>query len=94
MAYKVQRPCKVCGKLYTPCADCEKDKSAFHWRTVACSPECGKKYFEMVMKARNKSKAKTKAKKEPENISSVLTEPNPGVDNKSKESESKEQIEL
>lgn len=92
MAYKVQRPCKVCGKLYTPCADCEKDKSAFHWRTVACSPECGKKYFEMVMKARNKTKAKIRPKKTPVESIPVVTEPDPGVDNKSKESEIKEQI--
>lgn len=50
--YKVQKPCKVCGRMYTPCADCESDKTAFHWRTVACSRECGMKYFEMVLNAR------------------------------------------
>lgn len=50
--YKVQKSCKVCGRMYTPCADCESDKTAFHWRTVACSRECGKKYFEMVLNAR------------------------------------------
>lgn len=50
--YKVQKPCKVCGRMYTPCADCENDKTAFHWRTVACSRECGMKYFEMVLNAR------------------------------------------
>lgn len=50
--YKVQKPCKVCGKMYTPCVDCESDKTAFHWRTVACSRECGMKYFEMVLNAR------------------------------------------
>ncbi|MBQ0036428.1 MAG: hypothetical protein KBT35_05880 [Firmicutes bacterium] len=55
MAYKVQKPCKVCGKMYTPCGDCENDKSAFHWRTVACSIGCGKKYFELVEKERNKN---------------------------------------
>lgn len=55
MAYKVQKPCKVCGKMYTPCSDCEKDKTVFRWRTVACSEECGKKYFQMVMEARNKN---------------------------------------
>ena len=52
MAYKVQKPCKVCGKLYTPCGDCEKDKTAFHWRTVACSYECGQEYLRRVMEAR------------------------------------------
>lgn len=53
--YKVQKQCKACGKLYTPCFDCENDKTVFHWRTVACSPECGRKYFAMVEAARNKT---------------------------------------
>ena len=52
MSNKVQKPCKVCGKMYTPCSDCERDKYAFHWRTVACSIECGKEYFRMVEEAR------------------------------------------
>ena len=52
MPYKVQKPCKVCGKLYTPCSDCERDKTAFHWRTVACSMKCGMEYFRMVEEAR------------------------------------------
>lgn len=38
--------------MYTPCADCENDKTIFHWRTVACSYECGMKYFKMVEEAR------------------------------------------
>ena len=84
MAYKVQRPCKVCGKLYTPCADCENDKSAFHWRTVACSPECGKNIFEKVMKARNKVKGKKEVKK-----TLITADPDLSVDNRSNESESK-----
>ncbi len=52
MSQKVRKPCKVCGKMYTPCADCEKDKTAFHWRSVACSLECGMEYFKMVKAAR------------------------------------------
>lgn len=52
MAHKVQKPCKVCGKLYTPCGDCERDNIAFHWRTVACSYECGQIYLAKVMAAR------------------------------------------
>lgn len=59
MAYKVQKPCKVCGKMYTPCFDCETDTKKFRWRTVACSPVCGMKYFEMVEEAR-KPKVETK----------------------------------
>lgn len=52
MSYKVQKPCKVCGKLYTPCGYCESDKQAFHWRLVACSYECGMEYFRRVEEAR------------------------------------------
>ena len=50
---KVQKPCKICGKMFTPCADCERDKTMFHWRTVACSLECAKVYFAKVEAARN-----------------------------------------
>ena len=50
---KVQKPCKTCGKMFTPCADCERDKSMFHWRTVACSLECAKAYFAKVEEARS-----------------------------------------
>ena len=49
---KVQKPCKTCGKMFTPCADCERDKTMFHWRTVACSLECAKVYFAKVEEAR------------------------------------------
>lgn len=53
MSYKVQKACKICGKLYTPCSDCENDKTSFHWRTVACSRECGMKYFKKIEESRN-----------------------------------------
>ena len=49
---KVQKPCKTCGKMFTPCTDCERDKTMFHWRTVACSLECAKAYFAKVEEAR------------------------------------------
>lgn len=52
MGYSVQKPCKVCGKMYTPCSTCEKDNGIFHWRTVACSEKCATIYFERVRKAR------------------------------------------
>ncbi len=52
MGYSVQKPCKVCGKMYTPCSTCEKDNSIFHWRTVACSEKCAAIYFERVRNAR------------------------------------------
>lgn len=55
MGYKVQIPCKGCGKMFTPCANCVNDNSAFHWRAIACSPECAKKYFKAVEEARSKN---------------------------------------
>ncbi len=48
MASKVQKPCRICGKMFTPCADCENDKTMFRWKRVACSPECAKEYFSKV----------------------------------------------
>jgi hypothetical protein len=56
MSYKVQKPCRVCGKLYTPCSDCENDKEIFRWRTVACSYECGQEYLKRVLEARSDKK--------------------------------------
>ena len=52
MSYNVQKPCRICGKMYTPCPDCEHDNTAFHWRTVACSIECGREYFKRVIENR------------------------------------------
>ena len=64
MATKVQKPCKICGKMFTPCADCENDKTMFRWKRVACSPECAKKYFAKIEESR-------KSKLEPEIIQTV-----------------------
>ncbi len=52
MANKVQKPCKICGKMFTPCADCENDKTMFRWKRVACSPECAKEYFAKIEESR------------------------------------------
>ncbi len=52
MTGKVQKPCKICGKMFTPCADCENDKTMFRWKRVACSPECAKKYFARIASSR------------------------------------------
>lgn len=56
MAGKVQKPCRICGKMFTPCADCEKDKTMFHWKRVACSPECAKEYFKKIEASRQPEK--------------------------------------
>lgn len=48
MSDKVRKPCKICGKMFTPCADCAVDSSMFRWRRVACSLECAGKYFARI----------------------------------------------
>jgi hypothetical protein len=50
--------------MYTPCADCERDNSIFHWRTVACSVECGIEFFKQVEEARNPKHHKEEVKTE------------------------------
>lgn len=65
MTYKVQKPCKVCGKMYTPCVDCERDQSIFHWRTVACSVECGLEFFRQVEEARKPKETEHKEESVP-----------------------------
>ncbi len=52
MSNKVQKPCKICKKMFTPCADCENDKTMFHWKKVACSPECAKEFFAKIEASR------------------------------------------
>lgn len=53
MSHKVQKRCCICGAMYTPCAYCGQDNTAFHWRAVACSMKCGAKYLRMVEEARS-----------------------------------------
>lgn len=73
---KVKRNCRVCGKLYTPCVDCDNDYTAFHWREVACSYECGKEYIKRVEEGRKplqpikelKNMYNKKSKKEQEEV--------------------------
>ncbi len=71
MANKVQKPCKICGKMFTPCADCENDKTMFRWKRVACSPECAKEYFRRIEESRQPMAQNVKAEVEvkPELIS-------------------------
>lgn len=80
MAYKVQKPCRVCGKMYTPCADCENDKVVFRWRTVACSPECGKEYFRRILESRAANKSRV-VKDEKVDKSAKITTSDNGMDN-------------
>lgn len=53
MANKIQKPCRICGKMFTPCADCENDKTMFRWKRFTCSLECAKEYFAKIDESRN-----------------------------------------
>lgn len=57
---KQVRVCRVCGKEYTACRTPRLGEDAFNWREVACSPECGMKYFQMVEEARHGKKVTVK----------------------------------
>lgn len=46
MAEKQRIPCRVCGKLFEPCAYCKSHADTFRWRNFACSRECATKYIE------------------------------------------------
>lgn len=52
MANQVQKPCRICGKMFTPCADCENDKIMFRWKRFTCSLECAKEYFAKIDESR------------------------------------------
>lgn len=45
MAKKQKIPCRVCGKLFEPCAYCKSHSDVFRWRNFACSRECAAKYI-------------------------------------------------
>ena len=47
-------PCRVCGKMFTPCNKTSSALGAFSHREVACSPECGAEYLRRVQAARQK----------------------------------------
>ena len=58
---KGKRKCKICGKEYDYCKT-ELPANIFRWQDVACSHECGVKYFALVEAARSgNDEAKDKA---------------------------------
>lgn len=57
--------CKVCGKPYEVCLNCQRGASGYNWRRVACSPECGDIYLKRVIESRReKPVEETSQKKE------------------------------
>lgn len=49
---KGYRICKTCGKKYEYCRTFAP-ANKFRWQDVACSPECGAKYFALVEASRS-----------------------------------------
>lgn len=50
---KQTKTCRVCGKEYEACRSIKTGDTVFNWREVACSPECGKEYFQRIMTSRS-----------------------------------------
>lgn len=49
---KATKECRVCGKTYVACNTNRHFDGSFHWREVACSPECGQEYLRRVTESR------------------------------------------
>lgn len=60
---KIIKKCEICGKEYEYCHTLFVGSNAFRWQEVACSPECGKIFFDKVMAVR-KADAEAQAKAE------------------------------
>lgn len=58
MAEKKKIPCRVCGKLFEPCAYCQSHADVFRWRNFACSRECATKYINDTIAYRESLKTK------------------------------------
>lgn len=56
MSEKKKIPCRVCGKLFVPCAYCQAHADVFRWRNFACSIECAKKYITSAVAYRESQK--------------------------------------
>lgn len=56
MTNKKMIPCRVCNKLFEPCATCQAHNDMFRWRNFACSRECAEKYISETIAYRNSSK--------------------------------------
>lgn len=57
MSEKKKIPCRVCGKLFVPCAYCQAHADVFRWRNFACSIECAKKYITSAVAYRESQKS-------------------------------------
>ena len=46
--------CRVCGKEYEACRSARRIDGVFRWQDVACSPEHGAEYLDLIRKSRAK----------------------------------------
>ena len=44
--------CRVCGKEYDACRSVKRVDGVFRWQDVACSPEHGATYLDLIRKSR------------------------------------------
>lgn len=44
--------CRVCGKEYEACRNARRVDGVFRWQDVACSPEHGATYLDLIRKSR------------------------------------------
>ena len=44
--------CRVCGKEYEACRNAKRVDGVFRWQDVACSPEHGVTYLDLIRKSR------------------------------------------
>lgn len=66
-------PCRVCGKLFEPCAYCQKHNDTFRWRNFACSRECAIKYINSAKSYRTSQKEKAEVFNDFETIQPMQT---------------------
>ena len=59
---KTMKICKVCGASYEACHTLKREIDPFRWQDIACSPECGEKYFRQVMESRRPAAKQKRAK--------------------------------
>ena len=45
--------CRVCGKEYEACRNAKRVDGVFRWQDVACSPEHGAAYLDLIRKSRS-----------------------------------------
>ena len=80
------KECRVCGKKYIACHT-PNVHNIFRWRDVACSPECGAKYLEMVASARSKDATAAQTDANPDVAEPAPNEESSAPDTKESEPE-------